>query len=133
MKQIAVVSDDKVGVLADISYLLGKAKINIESISAVAVEGKAILTIFVKEEKRAAGILVRNGYHVLESEALVIRLKDEPGQLSRVSQMLSDAGVNLITLYVIAKEKGITIVALKTDKLQKAKKLLAPYLNIESD
>ena len=128
MKEITIVADDKVGVLADISYILGKAKINIESVAASAMEGKAIITLMLKDEKRAADLLKNNGYHVLESEIFVIKLKDQPGQLSDLSKELSEAGVNLSSLYVVAREKGVTVVALRVDKPQKAKKILAPHV-----
>jgi len=131
MKEITIVGDDKVGVLADISYILGKAHINIESVLATAMEGKAIVTLMLKEEKKAAELLKNNGYRVLESEIFVVKLKDEPGQLSDLSKELSEAGVNIASLYVVAKDKGITIVALCVDKPQKAKKILAPHILTE--
>ncbi len=131
MKQITLIAKDEVGVLADISYILGKARINIESISVASLEGKAIITMFVKDGKRAKKLLKSNNYKVLESEAFVLKLKDEPGQLSNISRMLSKKGVSIANLYVIAREKGSTIMSIKVDKPKAAKKVLAPYLDIE--
>jgi hypothetical protein len=131
MKQMTVIARDRVGVLADISYLLGKAKINIESVSAVSSNDKAILTFLLKDEKRAAQLLRHNGYHVLESEILVVRLKDEPGALSSLSSRLVEAKISISSLYIVAKEAGTSIVALKVDKPKKAKKLLAPYVAMD--
>lgn len=131
MKQMTVVTDDKVGVLADISYILGKAKINIDSVVAVSMEGKAIVSLFLKDEKRAAELLKANGYRILESEILVVKLRDQPGELSKISSLLTAQKVNIVNLYIVAKEKGNTLVALRTDKPAKAKKLLAPYMNME--
>ena len=128
MKEITIVGEDKVGALADISYILGKARINIESVSATAMEGKAIISLMVKDEKRATELLKNNGYHVLEAEIFVVKLKDEPGRLSDLSKTLSDEGVSISSLYVVAKDKGYTVVALRVDKPHKAKKLLAPIL-----
>jgi len=131
MEQITVVVDDKVGVLADISYVLGKAKINIESLLVVSMSGKAILTFFVKDEARATKLLRASGYKVLESEILVVRLKDAPGQLSQMSSMLVAEKISILNLYFIAKEKGGSILALRVDKTKKAKKVLAPYMKLE--
>ena len=61
MKQMTLIAKDEVGVLADISYILGKARINIESITVASVEAKAIITMFVKDEKRAKELLRANG------------------------------------------------------------------------
>ena len=131
MKQMTVVAQDKVGVLADISYLLGKARINIESVAAVSSEGKAIITFLLADEKKAAQLLKHNGYHVLESEIFVVRLRDEPGELSKLSSRLTQAKISIANLYVVARDRGFSIVALKVDKPKAAKKVLAPYLAIE--
>ena len=132
VKQIAVVADDKVGVLADISYILGKSKINIESLSVVSMERKAVLVFFVKDEKRACQLLKANGYNVLESEIIIARIHDQPGELSKLSSILAKAGVNILNLYVIAREHGESVVALRVDKTAKAKKLLSAYASLES-
>ena len=131
MKQVTVVAQDKVGVIADISFILGSAKINIESILAVSSDGKAIITLLLKDGEKAVRLLKSNGYHVLESEIFLIRLKDEPGELSRVSSLLGEKKVNIASLYVVARDRGYSIVPLKVDKPRKAKRLLAPYLKIE--
>jgi len=52
IKQITVVAEDKVGLLADISYILGKAKINIESLSVEVQGNKCLIDISVKDEAR---------------------------------------------------------------------------------
>jgi len=131
MKQMTVIVNDEVGVLADISYLLGKAKINIDSISVISSQGKAILTFLLKDEKKAANLLKSNGYQVLESEIFVIRLKDEPGELSKLSSILVKEKINITSLYIVAKERGNSIIALKVGKPKKAKKILFPYMKIE--
>ena len=131
MKQMTVIAQDKVGMIADISYILGAAKINIDSVMAVSSEGKAILTFLLKDGERAARLLEHNGYNVLESEIFLIRLKDEPGELSRVSSLLGEKKINIASLYVVARDRGHSIVALKVDKPRKAKKLLSPYMQIE--
>ncbi len=128
MKQITIVADDRVGLLADISYMLGKARINIESIALEVQGGKSIINITVKDEKKASQVLSSNGYQVLQSEILVVKVKDEPGELSAITQKLKDEGINIESLYILARGSGYSLDALKVDKPMKAKKLLAPYL-----
>ncbi|MCX8198369.1 MAG: hypothetical protein N3F07_04255 [Candidatus Micrarchaeota archaeon] len=128
MKQLTIVVDDKVGVIADISYILGKAKINIEAISAEVYGGKGIINLMVKDEQKAAKLLSANGYKVLESELIIVKLKDEPGRLSEVSALLKDAGINISNLYLLARGNGVSIDAISVDKPKKARKVLAEYL-----
>ena len=128
MKQIAVVAEDKVGLLADISYILGKAKINIESIVVQVQGGKAVINLAVKDDEKATRMLASNGYHVLSSEVMLVKLKDEPGELSRLSAKLRGAGINIESLYMVARGGGFCVSALKVDKPKKARKLLAPFM-----
>ncbi len=131
MDQLTVVVDDKVGVLADISYLLGKSRINIDSLTAVSMGKKAILTFFVKDSVRAAQLLKSNGYKLLESEILVVRLKDEPGQMAELTGLLAHEKINVLNLYYVAKEKGTAIVAVRVDKTTKAKKVLQHLMKLD--
>jgi hypothetical protein len=128
MKQITVVMDDRVGLLADLSYLLGKAKINIDSISAEVQGGKAVINLVVSDEKKAVDVLKANGYHVLSSQMIVIKVKDAPGELSEVSKKLQKAKVNIENLFLLARGNGYSFDAIKVDKPKAAKKALSQYL-----
>jgi hypothetical protein len=128
MEQLTIIVDDRVGLLADISYLLGKSNINIISVQVISIGGKAILSFLVKNRKKAIEILKSAGYKVLEYAVLVIKLEDKPGQLAALSSLLVKENINILNLYFISKEKGFSILALRVDKIQKAKKLLSNYL-----
>ena len=128
MKQITIVADDKVGLIADVSYILGKARINIETIAVEVYGGKAVINISVKDEAKAARLLSANGYQVLESELLIFKVKDEPGKLAEVSGLLKESQINTESLYQITRGDGFAIHAIKVDKPKKAKKIISQYL-----
>ncbi|MDE1798631.1 MAG: ACT domain-containing protein [Candidatus Micrarchaeota archaeon] len=132
MKQLTIVSDDKVGLLADISYILGKSRINIEAISVGVAGGKAIINLTIKDDARASQLLGASGYQVFASDVLVIKIPDTPGELARISKLLADEGINIENVHILAKGEGFVLDSIKVDKGAKASKLLAPYLNIES-
>ncbi len=128
MKQITVVVADKVGVLAELSYLLGKARVNIEALSAEVQGGKGVINIVVSDEKKAEMVLKSNGYHVLSGEMLVVKVKDEPGALSGISKKLQKAKVNIESIYLLTRGEGYSLDAIMVDKPKKAKQVLAEYL-----
>ena len=128
MKQITIVAEDKVGLIADISYILGKAHINIDTIAVEVYGGKAVINLAVKDEAKASRLLSANNYQVLESELLTFKVKDEPGKLAEVSRLLLEAHINTENLYQITHGNGYAINAIKVDKPKKAKKILAQYL-----
>jgi hypothetical protein len=128
MKQITVVVSDRVGLLAELSYLLGKAHVNIEALSAEVQGGKSVINLIVSDEKKAEMILKSNGYHVLAGEMLVVKVKDAPGALSDISKKLQKAKINIESIYLLTRGEGYSLDALMVDKPKKAKKVLAEYL-----
>lgn len=131
MKQITLVVDDKVGLLADISYLLGSSKINIDAITVGVVGPKAVVHLTVPNDKRALEVLKANGYQCLQDDMLVVKLANEPGALSQMSRLLADGGINIESVTVLTQDSKQSLYALKVDKTAKAMKLLSPYLSIE--
>lgn len=133
MKQLTVLVDDKVGLLANISYLLGRSRVNIESISVASVGGKAIITLMVKDTRRTKEILEVNGYRCLEADSLVVKLVNRPGELAKMTRVLADNKINMESLAVISQDEEFSIHAIKVDKPARAEKLLASYLMRDSD
>ncbi|MDD5023030.1 MAG: hypothetical protein PHU63_02575 [Candidatus ainarchaeum sp.] len=132
MKNITVVSEDRIGLLSDITYILGKSKINIEGVDVVIIGGKAIINLTIKDAEKATQALTLNGYKVMESNVLILKLEDKPGELARVTKLLSDSEVDIQNVHILSKDKKQTIIALVVDKGKKAKSLLQEYLVEES-
>jgi len=128
MKQLTIMTDDRVGILADISYILGKARMSILGVSAEAYDGNAIINLVVKDDKKASGLLSANGYKVLETDLIMVKVKDEPGALTGISSKLKSAKINVESLFLIMRCKGHSIGALKVDKPKAAKRVLADCL-----
>ncbi|MEM2949315.1 MAG: ACT domain-containing protein [Candidatus Bilamarchaeaceae archaeon] len=128
MKPLVIVADDKVGLLADISYILGKAKINIESINVDVVGGKAIISLTVSDRERAKSILEASSYKVNELEGLVLKLADKPGELSKITSMLSKEGVNITSVHMVSRDGTNTVISMTVDKPRKAEHILRDYL-----
>lgn len=128
MKSITIVADDRVGLLADISYLLGKAKVNIEAISVDVVGKKAVISITVKDSDKAKSVLQNAGFNVTESNSIVVKLIDRPGELSRVTSMLAEQGINIENVHIISRDGTSTILSVVLDKPKKAIKVLDEFL-----
>lgn len=128
MKAITVVADDRVGLLADISYLLGKAKINIDAISVDVVGKKAVISITVKDTDKAKSVLQNAGFSVTESNAIVIKLADKPGELSSITAMLAEDGINIENVHIVSRDGDSTVLSVVVDKPKKAMKILDEFL-----
>jgi len=129
MKEIVVVADDKVGLIAEMSYLLSKSKINIDAVSFEKVGNQGIIHLSIKDEKKAIDVLQANGFRVVTSDILVVKLLDAPGEMAKLSKILSDGGVNIENMHILTKGEHHALFALKVDKIKKAEKLLGEYLH----
>jgi hypothetical protein len=128
VKSIAIVADDKVGLLADISYILAKSKINIESLSVDVIGGKAIITMSLSDVIRGRDVVAGAGYKVEDQNVTIVKLSDKPGELNKVTAMLSKEGLNVQNVNVIAKDGKMTVLSILTDKPKKAAMVLQPFL-----
>lgn len=128
MKDLTIIAPDKVGLLADISYILGKARVNIESIAVTSVGGKAIITVLVRNSQKASDVLKRNGFKVSSGNVIFVKLEDKPGTLSEIAKMLADNKINVGNLNLISRDGKHTVVGVTVDRPRKAKKVLAEFL-----
>jgi hypothetical protein len=128
MKDITVIAPDKVGLLADISYILGKARVNIESIAVTSVGGKSIITVLVKNSQKAMDVLQRSGFKVSSGNVIFVKIEDKPGRLSEIAKMLADQKINVENLNLVSRDGKHSIVGIAVTRPRKAKKVLEEYL-----
>jgi len=131
MKQLTIIADDRVGLLADISYILGRSRINIDSISAGVAGGKAFINLSINDASRATALLKTNNYEVAEADILVVKLPDKPGGLAEISKKLTDANISIQNVAVLAKDNDAVFDAIKVDKIDAARKVLKDYVDFE--
>jgi len=128
MKSITIVADDKVGLLADISYILGKAKVNIDSLTVDVVAHKAVVVLSVMDSEKGRSVLEASGYKVTEANMVVVKLPDQPGALSDITGVLAKQHVNIANVLTLSRDGKETVLAISVDKPKKAQELLKQYL-----
>ena len=128
MKSVTVVSQDRDGLLADISYILGKSNINIESLSVDIIGQKAIIALTVKDYKKASNVLNSNGFETAQNDPIVIKLPNRPEELSKIANRLALEKINIENLLVLGNDVHTGVFAINVDKPRKAVKLLNDVL-----
>ena len=124
MKALTIVSNDKVGLLADISYVLSKAKVNIESINVDVISGKAIITLSLSDAAKGKEVLEGAGFKAEEIDSVIVKLDDKPGELNRVTNMLSKEGINIENVHMLSKDGKNTVLSIRVDNPKKAAMVL---------
>lgn len=132
MRDICVVTEDRMGLLADVSYILGQSRVNIDSIAVTSVGGKAVFSIMVRDQEKARSVLESNGFKVSSGNVVFVKLEDKPGALAEIAKMLSKNRINVDNLHLVSKDGKSSIVGITVSRPRKAKKLLSGCL-IEND
>jgi hypothetical protein len=111
--QLVVTTEDKAGMLEEVTAALAKEKVNIEAISAYGDENEAIFSLIVKNNQKAKKALSAKGWEVKEEEVVVIDLENQPGSLNKIASQCKKANVNLRYCYGAASGSGQASVVFK--------------------
>ena len=125
MKQITIISEDKPGVMADITGALTEHNINIDSFDMEADGGHGVCSLTVGDDyDKALRVLRDRGYDAVTEDAIVIKLKDEPGALARVAKRFADANINVRSVRIIRRNDDHSLVAISTERTDEAMQLV---------
>lgn len=124
MDRIIVTAHNEVGLMADIADAMARADINILTINTDGIGENGVVVMTTDDNDAALDALTAAGFRAVLDEALVIRLKDEPGALAKVAARFKEAGVNIQSLHILDRYHGYTTVALSPDDRAKAETLV---------
>ena len=124
MKEIVIVSEDRPGMVAEITEALAAAGVNIEFLTAETVGSSRVAILTVDHYDDALRALARTRFKAISEDALVIRLDDRPGELARITRRLKDADIDLHSIRIIRREAGTGIIAVSVDRREEAMELL---------
>lgn len=127
-KRLVLTVPNRMGIIADLSFILGSAHINIEDINVITAGDMTVVDLQVSNEKKALELLKTNGYSPVKFEGLIIALPNVPGELAKVSKMLAENKIRIIRIDIIKQTKNKSILSIELDKKKKAEKILKEYL-----
>ena len=123
LEEIVVSIDEEEGALARIGELLGHAGVNIETLSATTLHGRAVVHLVVDDGDDAAEALKANGFEIAAArKVLAVTLDDRPGELGRYCRRLADAGVKVSAVYVARRGAGDTELIFAVDDVEGARR-----------
>ncbi len=99
VKQLLAVTENKVGMLAEVSSTVSGAGLNIQAINAYAVGEKANFRLITDNNQKAQDILNSKGYQVSEQEVVIAELPNKAGVLKATADKLKGAGIDLEYIY----------------------------------
>lgn len=128
MKRIRVTARDEPGAVAAITEALARERVNLVAINTERVGERGLITLATEDDDhdRALHCLMAAGYRAVTEEALLVRLRDEPGALAKVAARFRDAGVNIRSLHILDRHEDHATVAIDVADPEAAEALLEP-------
>lgn len=121
-KEIVVTVVNKIGILADMSSLLGDMALNIEAVAGYAAANEAKIMLVTSDNTRAVDALKKKGYkNIRENEVLLVDLENKPGALKLLTTKLAQETIDIKQVYGSVCASGCPAkLVLSTDNNQKA-------------
>ena len=111
VKQITVFLENQTGRLADVTSILSKENINLQGFSTTEARDYGILRLVVSNVEKAKQTLKDAGFTTHIADVICVTVKDKPGELYKILDVLAGKGVNIDYIYVIAGTKIVLSVA----------------------
>ncbi len=134
MKQLTVISENRVGVLADICNILGHAGVNLESISAMGMGDHGVIRVITSDPITAEKLLKRKGYNVNVEDVIVVKVRNRPGELGKITELIAREGVNLESVYLLNKDDQHAYISIKPaseKEYETLKDVLSEHMAVE--
>jgi hypothetical protein len=111
IRQISVFSENKPGRLASIAKAFQEERINILAFSIAEADGFGVVRALVNQPDKAFRKLTSLGYNVAFTDVIAVKMKDEPGGLFAIAELLGEAGINMEYAYAYSgKEAAVLII-----------------------
>lgn len=126
IKQISLFMENKPGHLASICRTLAAAGVNIVTLSLADTQQFGIVRLIVNDCDKAKDALGKAGFAVNVRDVMAVGVRDEPGGMARLLEIIGAAGVNIEYMYAFAAHIGEeAVLVFRFDDPEKAEKALA--------
>jgi hypothetical protein len=130
-KQVSVFLENKPGRLANVLSALAREKVNITALTVMDSHEHSVLRVVTNDVAKTLQVLNALGTRHAESDVLVVELRNQPGALAHVCELLGAEHINIEYAYCSAGGRnGKTFGVFKVSNTDKAMKVLAGPLDV---
>ena len=121
VEQISVFIENKSGRLAEVTGVLGEAKVNIRALSLADTSDFGILRLIVDDSERALNVLRDRHFTVNKTEVIGVEVPDSPGGLSSILKILDKNLINVEYMYAFVERSGSNaVIIFRFDNIDQA-------------
>ena len=129
-RQISVFLENKPGRLANVLLALGREKVNIIALTIMDSKEHNVLRFTVDDVEKTRQVLKSLSTPYAETEVLQVELRNQPGELAHVCELLGAEHINIEYAYCSSGSRnGKTVGIFKVSNSSKAAKLLSESPN----
>jgi len=130
-KQITVFLENKPGRLANVLAALAAEKVNITALSVMDKHEHSVLRLTTDNPPKTSQIIQKLNAPFTEADVLVVELKNQPGALSHVCEVLAVEHINIDYAYCSSGGRNGKVVGIfKVSNAEKALRVLrSPVVN----
>jgi len=114
-KELLVKTQNKIGMLAEVTMAIAATGINIQAICAYAMDGEARFMIVTDDNIKAEQALKGKNYEVGERDVVIVDLKNKPGAAEEMAKKLADTGIDLNYMYGTTHGTGVATIVLNSN------------------
>ncbi len=130
-KQVSVFLENKPGRLANVLSALAREKVNITALSVMDSHEHSVLRVVVSDVAKTVQTLNALNTPHAESDVLVVELRNQPGALAHVCELLGAEHINIEYAYCSSGGRnGKTVGVFKVSNTEKAQRVLAGPLDV---
>ena len=116
LKQLSLFLENKPGALSRPIRLLGRANLNILTLSIADTDQFGILRLILRDWEKAKDLLEKEGFVVKVTDMVAVEVSDRPGGLAQILEVLEKAGINVSFMYAFTeKRKGQAVLIFRFD------------------
>lgn len=120
VKQISFTIPNKKGLLSEIATAVAGTKANINAICAYEQDRSAYFLLSMDSNAKAKKLLNKLKIKTKEEDVVVVEMPNKVGELQKVSEKISDAGININYMYGTTGTGRSSVCVFKTSDNSKA-------------
>lgn len=123
--QLTIPAENKPGFLANITSILAKEKIDIRAITITSFGEKGFFNLITDEPEHARKILTKKGISCKLKDILSVLIKDKPGSLNKLIQLLASENINIENAYgYVIESRKYAVFVLEVNDVPAAKAVI---------
>jgi len=124
IKQLSIFLENKKGRFTEVTTILGEAGINMTAFTVAENSDFGIVRLLVSDPEKARNTLREHKYAVSITDVLCLQMPNEPGALSKVMKIITQADISIEYMYAFSIGNG-AVVVIRPDNLEKTLSVLS--------